>query len=63
MCTVYGARKVTLHVRISNSAALCLYRDSLGFETTGVEEKYYADGENAYAMQKTLDFASYALRV
>ena len=58
MCTIYNARKVTLHVRISNVAALKLYQDTLGFETSGIEAKYYGDGEDAFAMHKNLDFAS-----
>jgi peptide alpha-N-acetyltransferase len=58
MCTIYNARKVTLHVRVSNIAALKLYRDTLGFETSGVEAKYYGDGEDAFAMYKNLDYAS-----
>lgn len=62
MCQVYNARKVTLHVRVSNQAALCLYRDTLGFESTGIEPKYYADGEDALAMFKILDYAALAFR-
>lgn len=65
MVEIYGADYVTLHVRKSNKAALHLYRDTLGFryrsqDTTshgrndGVEEKYYADGEDAFAMRKKL---------
>lgn len=55
MCLVYNADMVTLHVRVSNNAARRLYSDTLGFETTGIEEKYYADGENAYGMCKKLE--------
>lgn len=55
MCVVFDAKMVTLHVRKSNQAALRLYRDTLGFEETGIEAKYYADGEDAYAMRKILD--------
>ena len=49
----YGARDVSLHVRVSNVAALHLYRDVLQYEEIGVEEKYYADGEDAYNMRLT----------
>jgi len=39
---------------VSNTAALRLYRDTLGFEVEKVEAKYYADGEDAYAMKMDL---------
>lgn len=55
MCVVYNVNLVTLHVRKSNVAARRLYSETLAFETTGMEEKYYADGEDAYSMRKTLD--------
>ncbi|KAJ4479855.1 acyl-CoA N-acyltransferase [Lentinula lateritia] len=48
------ASHVALHVRKSNRAALSLYRDTLGFEVHDIEQKYYADGEDAYAMRLTL---------
>ncbi|KAH9999796.1 acyl-CoA N-acyltransferase [Russula vinacea] len=54
MASVYRASYVSLHVRKSNRAALCLYRDSLGFTVQGIEKKYYADGEDAYAMRLSL---------
>ena len=50
---VYDAKDVSLHVRVSNAAAIHLYRDVLEYEQVGVEEKYYADGEDAYNMRKT----------
>ena len=56
MVESYGARYVSLHVRMSNVAALRLYRDTLGFEVEKVESKYYADGEDAYSMKMNLDF-------
>ena len=40
---------------MSNRAALNLYSKTLQFTTTDVEAKYYADGEDAYAMRKDLD--------
>ncbi|KAH7887602.1 acyl-CoA N-acyltransferase [Phlebopus sp. FC_14] len=55
MATVYNAAYVSLHVRKSNRAALSLYRDTLGFTVKNIEEKYYADGEDAYAMQLSLN--------
>eukprot|EP01126_Amoeba_proteus_P065461 TRINITY_DN9314_c0_g1_i14.p1 TRINITY_DN9314_c0_g1~~TRINITY_DN9314_c0_g1_i14.p1 ORF type:complete len:367 (-),score=65.18 TRINITY_DN9314_c0_g1_i14:220-1320(-) len=54
MLETFDAQYVSLHVRESNRAALTLYRDTLGFDVDGIEEKYYADGENAYAMKKEL---------
>lgn len=54
MAEVFNANYVSLHVRMSNVAALHLYRDTLGFEVEKVESKYYADGEDAYAMRMDL---------
>ena len=56
MVETYGAEYVSLHVRVSNVAALKLYRDTLGFEVEKVESKYYADGEDAYSMKMDLNF-------
>lgn len=56
MVETFGAQYVSLHVRMSNSAALHLYRDTLGFQTEKVESKYYADGEDAYSMKLDLGF-------
>lgn len=49
----YMAAYVTLHVRKSNESAIHLYRDKLGFTVHTIDEKYYADGEDAYNMRKT----------
>jgi peptide alpha-N-acetyltransferase len=54
MVETFGAQYVSLHVRQSNVAALRLYRDTLGFKNEKVEKKYYADGEDAYAMKLDL---------
>lgn len=54
MAESHRAEYVSLHVRVSNKAALHLYRDTLGFEVENVESKYYADGEDAYAMKLDL---------
>jgi len=54
MAAVYKAEYVSLHVRKSNRAALGLYRDTLGFSVDKIEAKYYADGEDAYAMRLVL---------
>ena len=55
MVETFGAQYVSLHVRMSNIAALRLYRDTLGFEVEKVEPKYYADGEDAYSMKMNLN--------
>ncbi len=54
MVETFGAQYVSLHVRMSNIAALHLYRDTLGFGVEKVESKYYADGEDAYCMKMDL---------
>lgn len=54
MVETYNARYVSLHVRVSNRAALNLYQNTLKFEVYDVEPKYYADGEDAYAMKRPL---------
>ncbi|KAF2100920.1 acyl-CoA N-acyltransferase [Rhizodiscina lignyota] len=61
MAETYGAHYVSLHVRVSNHAALHLYRDTLGFTNDKVEAKYYADGEDAYSMK--MDLSKYRLQL
>ena len=56
MFETYNAVYVSLHVRVSNIAALALYRDTLGFKVGGTEPKYYADGEDAFSMRMDLDY-------
>jgi hypothetical protein len=56
MVETFNAQYVSLHVRVSNVAALRLYRDTLGFVNEKVEAKYYADGEDAYSMKLDLGF-------
>lgn len=59
MVECFNAQYVSLHVRKSNRAALNLYTNSLKFKIIEVEPKYYADGEDAYAMRRDLgEFAS-----
>ena len=43
-----------MHVRKSNRAALNLYMNTLHFTVSEIEPKYYADGEDAYAMRREL---------
>lgn len=52
MVECYGAEYCSLHVRVSNQAALHLYRETLGFRIKDTDKKYYADGEDAYLMVK-----------
>lgn len=54
MAEIYAGQYVSLHVRVSNVAALHLYRDTLGFTVDKTESKYYADGEDAYSMRMDL---------
>jgi len=54
MVEAFDANYVSLHVRVSNRAALKLYQDTLKFKIHDVEAKYYADNEDAYAMRKEL---------
>lgn len=52
----FNAHYVSLHVRVSNRAALHLYQDTLKFSINDVEPRYYADGEDAYAMRRDLKY-------
>ncbi|KAF9693738.1 hypothetical protein EKO04_008528 [Ascochyta lentis] len=54
MAETFNASYVSLHVRMSNIAALNLYKETLGFSVDKVEAKYYADGEDAYSMRMDL---------
>jgi len=58
MDKVFGAKFVSLHVRVSNKAAFHLYSETLGYKIHDKEEKYYADGEDAYNMRKYFDGSS-----
>lgn len=65
MQDVFDAEFSSLHVRITNKAAIHLYTETLGYESHiskelikrasrihDIEKKYYADGENAYDMRR-----------
>jgi peptide alpha-N-acetyltransferase len=54
MVESFKAEYVSLHVRMSNRAALHLYKNTLKFEISDIEKKYYADGEDAFAMKRDL---------
>ncbi|XP_077738751.1 N-alpha-acetyltransferase 11 isoform X1 [Canis aureus] len=58
----FSAKYVSLHVRKSNRAALHLYSNTLRFQVSEVEPKYYADGEDAYAMKRDLSQMADELR-
>jgi ribosomal-protein-alanine N-acetyltransferase len=45
----HGVGNVFLEVRLSNAAAIALYR-SMGFTDLGVRARYYPDGEDALEM-------------
>jgi hypothetical protein len=56
MVETFGAQYVSLHVRVSNVAAISLYKDTLKFKVEKVEAKYYADDEDAFSMRQDLGF-------
>jgi ribosomal-protein-alanine N-acetyltransferase len=49
----YNAKQCYLEVRVTNEAAVNLYK-KLGFEVTKTLRGYYADGEDAHVMTKKL---------
>ena len=49
----YKAKQCYLEVRVTNEAAVDLYR-KLGFEISRTVRGYYADGEDAYVMSRKL---------
>merc|ERR1711972_691259 len=58
MVECFNAKYVSLHVRKSNRAAFSLYTNTFKFTISEIEPKYYADGEDAYAMKR--DLSSFA---
>lgn len=57
MMEAFDSQYLSLHVRESNRAAFTLYHDTLFFDIDDIEEKYYADGEDAYSMVSLFLFA------
>jgi len=55
MVEAFKAKFCSLHVRVSNRAALNLYKTTLKFDVDDTEKGYYADGEDAYKMKKDLE--------
>lgn len=52
-CRELGIDAIYLEVRATNQAAIALYT-AFGFEQMRVRRRYYADGEDAWDMRKTL---------
>jgi len=52
-CGMKGVRMITLEVRVSNEAAISLYR-KIGFQIILQIDGYYTDGESANKMQLVL---------
>ncbi|XP_008852818.1 N-alpha-acetyltransferase 11-like [Nannospalax galili] len=50
----FSAKYVSLHIRKCNWASLHLYSNTFNFWVNEVEPKYYADGEDAYAIKQYL---------
>jgi len=50
-CSKTGTRDTYLEVRVSNEAAIAMYK-GLGFEHDGIRRRYYQDGEDAYTMAR-----------
>ena len=51
MMNVFNCDSCSLHVRVTNRAAISLYHRVLGYEIMDTEEGYYADNEDAYDMK------------
>jgi ribosomal-protein-alanine N-acetyltransferase len=53
MSTYYEAGSCYLEVRVSNSNAINLYKQT-GFEVERTMRGYYSDGEDAYTMSRKI---------
>ncbi len=51
----YKAKECYLEVRMSNTAAVNLYK-KMDFQAARIMRNYYADGEDAYVMSRALPF-------
>ena len=51
MQRVFNCTSCSLRVRVSNRAAITLYKDVLGYDIVDTDKGYYADKEDAYDMQ------------
>ncbi|XP_036285946.1 N-alpha-acetyltransferase 10 isoform X1 [Pipistrellus kuhlii] len=61
-CLAESAQLSSALFSCSNRAALHLYSNTLNFQISEVEPKYYADGEDAYAMKRDLTQMAEELR-
>ena len=59
MQEAFEADHVSLHVRESNFGAFHLYNTTLKYQIRSVEQKYYADGEDAYDMKKQFNESTF----
>ncbi|XP_023561133.1 N-alpha-acetyltransferase 10 isoform X3 [Octodon degus] len=57
-----ASRAMIENFNANNRAALHLYSNTLNFQISEVEPKYYADGEDAYAMKRDLTQMAEELR-
>ena len=53
ICRTMGMKELALEVRVSNARAQKFYLD-LGFITTGIQEQFYQNGEDAYLMERAI---------
>jgi len=51
---LFGVKSIRLEVRVSNTAAINLYK-SLGYRIVKKLQNYYPDGEDAYVMYKSVE--------
>jgi ribosomal-protein-alanine N-acetyltransferase len=50
LCLAVGGKRMTLEVRVSNTAAIYLY-EQIGFKSVGIRKGFYTDNnEDAYIM-------------
>ncbi|KAI3953384.1 hypothetical protein MKW92_014258 [Papaver armeniacum] len=54
MVKQYGSKYVSLHVRVSNHAAIKFYTEKLGYKIHDSTTKFIEDGEDGYHMKKHL---------
>ena len=52
---LYGAKQCFLEVRVTNTPAINMY-NKLGFQIARTVQGYYADGEDAYVMNREFSF-------
>eukprot|EP01060_Flectonema_neradi_P007112 TRINITY_DN1492_c0_g1_i2.p1 TRINITY_DN1492_c0_g1~~TRINITY_DN1492_c0_g1_i2.p1 ORF type:complete len:234 (+),score=49.60 TRINITY_DN1492_c0_g1_i2:54-755(+) len=60
---VFNGRYIALHVRNTNDPAIRLYQDTLGYRVHAIDQKYYADDEDAYEMKYVFGGDPYGAKV